>query len=110
MPITKVKIDVTKIQKEHLFKGERGTYLDIAMFENRDGEDRYGNIGYCVQEISKEAREAGAKGPIIGNYKIVGQKSAPASRPATKPAAASAPASAPVAGDSPPDDSDPIPF
>lgn len=100
MPITKIKIDVTKIQKEHLFKGERGTYLDIAMFENRDGEDRYGNIGYCVQEISKEAREAGAKGPIIGNYKIVGQKSAPSS-PASKPEAASAPASAPVEGDGP---------
>jgi len=39
------------------------------LFENKDGEDQYGNSGYVVQSISKEAKEAGEKGPIIGNWK-----------------------------------------
>ena len=36
------KIDVTKIEKERLFKGEKGTYLDIVLIEspnNQYGDD-----------------------------------------------------------------------
>ena len=65
------KIDVTKIQKEHLFKGKSGTYLDIALIENKEGQDRYGNNGMIVQSISKEERQKGNKGPILGNYVLI---------------------------------------
>jgi hypothetical protein len=75
----KLKIDVMKISKPDMFVGAKGTYLDIVLIENRDGIDQYGNEGMVVQEISKEARESGRKGPIIGNYRII--KSAP--KPAT---------------------------
>lgn len=65
------KIDVTKIDKAHLFKGNKGTYLDLVLMENKDGPDKFGNDGFCVQGVSKEARAQGVKGPIIGNWKHV---------------------------------------
>ena len=63
-----LKIDVTKIDKERLFKGKKGTYLDaVLMFDSED--DRYGNNGMIVQSVSKEEREAGTRGNILGNAK-----------------------------------------
>ena len=83
-PILRLKIDVTKIDKSHLFKGERGTYLDLTLMEN-DQVDEYGNAGFVSQSVSKEAREAGVKGPIIGNYKTIELKRKPAVQPAKQP-------------------------
>lgn len=71
------KINVTKILKEHLFKGKSGTYLDITLMENRDGPDQYGNDYFIVQDLGKEARDRGEKGPILGNAKKRGQTAAP---------------------------------
>lgn len=68
------KINVTKIDKAHLFDGKNGKYLDIALHENRDGEDQYGNLGFITKSVSQDARQRGEKGPIIGNFKEVGQK------------------------------------
>jgi hypothetical protein len=68
------KIDVTKIDKSLLYKGAKGTYLDITLIENREGTDQYGNDGFIAQSVSKEAREAGEKGPIIGNYRNIQTK------------------------------------
>lgn len=56
--------------KEHLFRGEKGTYLDLVIWENKNGPDQYGNTHTICQSISKEAREAGEKGPILGNMKL----------------------------------------
>lgn len=70
------KIDVTKIDKARLFKGEKGTYLDITLIE-RHG-DKYGNDFMVVQDIGKEAREAGEKGNILGNGKLFKRSDAPA--------------------------------
>jgi hypothetical protein len=69
------KIDVSKIDKEELYKGEKGTYLDIVMFANTDDTgaevpDQYGNDGVIKQSLSKESRAAKKKQPILGNYKI----------------------------------------
>lgn len=66
-----LKIDVTKIDKNHLFVGKSGKYLDCILNENRDGPDQYGNIGFIAQSVSKEAKEKGERGPIIGNYKEI---------------------------------------
>ena len=85
--IIRCKIDLRKVDKAKLYTGEKGTYLDCTLLENRDGTDRYGNNFMIVQDVSKADREAGVKGAILGNGKIVAQsgKSAP-SKPA--PAAA----------------------
>lgn len=67
----RLRIDVTKIDKTALYKGVKGTYLDITLLDNRDGTDQYGNDGMIVQDIGKERREAGEKGTILGNWKHV---------------------------------------
>ena len=69
-----LKIDVKKIDKQHLFTGSKGTYMDLTLMENRDGTDQYGNDGFIIQSVSKEKREQGIKGPIIGNWRHVGQR------------------------------------
>jgi len=72
----RLKIDVTKIEKAYLFKGKSGTYLDATLMDNREGPDQYENDGFIVQDVGKENREKGIKGPIIGNWKHVGDKQA----------------------------------
>lgn len=70
--IVAIKIDVTKIDKERLYKGAKGTYLDAVVFLE-DEPDQYGNNGMITQQVSKEERQNGIKGSILGNVKIVGQ-------------------------------------
>lgn len=72
-----LKIDVLKIDKVRLFKGDKGTYLDAVLFENQDGTDKFGNDGRIIQSVTKEEREQGIKGAIIGNFKHVGQAPKP---------------------------------
>ena len=63
------KINVTKIDKTALFEGKNGKYLDVVFFENKNGPDQFGNHGFITQDIGKERRLAGERGPIIGNWK-----------------------------------------
>lgn len=76
-PITG-KLDVTKIKKEFLFKGAKGTYLDIALIPTPDSE--YGEW-MIVQSLPKENREAGEKGPILGNAKRIVRKAKEGDKP-----------------------------
>jgi hypothetical protein len=75
-----VKINVSKIDKTHLFEGKSGKYLDLVLRETPN--DKYGNDYMVVQGVSKEARQKGVKGPILGNAKNFGtpppQQSIPA--------------------------------
>jgi len=81
-PIASLNIDVTKIDKAHLFQGKSGTYLDVAIWEK---PDQYGNDGFVTQGVSKEARARGEKGSIIGNWKHNTPPPAQAPRPAQPP-------------------------
>ena len=63
-----LKIDVTKIAKDRLYKGTKGTYLDAVLHFN-DVQDQYGNNGMIVQSVSKEERQSGTRGAILGNGK-----------------------------------------
>lgn len=65
-----LKIDVSKISKERLFRGSKGVYLDATAFIDLDQLDQYGNSGMITQDVSKEEREQGVKGPILGNSKV----------------------------------------
>jgi hypothetical protein len=66
-----ISIDVTKIDKTRLFPGKKGTYLDAVLIETPNSE--YGDY-MIVESISKEEREAGNKGTILGNGKIIVKK------------------------------------
>ena len=80
-----IKIDVTKIDKSRYYIGKNGAkYLDATVFIN-DEEGQYGDHGMITQSVSKEEREAGVKGNILGNVKKLGEfgnNSAPAPAPA----------------------------
>lgn len=65
-----LKIDVSKIEKARLFKGQKGTYLDATVFVDLGEADQYGNHGMITQNVSKEERESGTRGPILGNCKV----------------------------------------
>lgn len=80
----KLKINVNLIDKTHLFRGAKGTYLDVTLMENKDGTDQYGNDGFIVQDIGKEAREAGEKGNIIGNWRHLQKRTAEKPAPVAK--------------------------
>ena len=64
----RAKINVSKIDKSKLFKGEKGTYLDVVLIETPTSE--YGDFVIC-QDLGQEARQAGKKGPILGNAKKI---------------------------------------
>ena len=90
-----IKIDVTKIDRARLFQGKNGAqYLDATVFVNEE-QGQYGDNGMVTQSVSKEERESGVKGAILGNVKILGEFGD------NKPAAAPAPAAV---------ESDDIPF
>lgn len=68
-----LNINCSKIDKSALYEGKNGKYLSLVLFDNKDGVDQYGNAGFVCQDIGKERREAGERGPIIGNWKDTGQ-------------------------------------
>lgn len=77
-----LKIDVTKADKSAFFHGKNGAiYLDVIVML-KDEPDQYGNDGMVVQGIPKERREAGERGAILGNAKIIGGGS---NKPKPKP-------------------------
>ena len=65
-----LKIDMSKIDKNRLFKGSKGTYLDATAFVDLDELDRYGNSGMITQDVKKEEKQDGVKGAILGNAKV----------------------------------------
>jgi len=69
-----VKIDVTKIDKSRLFKGAKGTYLDLTTFVDTDNPGQYGDHGFISQSVSKDEKAAGVKTPILGNVKVFYQQ------------------------------------
>ena len=78
--MTTGKLNLDKLNNAHLFKGRSGTYLDFVL---HDKPDQYGNAGFVTQSVSKEARERGEKGPIIGNWRVIetGRRAAPVAVP-----------------------------
>jgi hypothetical protein len=65
-----VKIDVSKIDKQRLYKGAKGTYLDATVFIDLGEADQYGNHGMITQDVTKEERAQQVRGAILGNAKI----------------------------------------
>tara|TARA_R110000851_G_scaffold182261_4_gene331372 strand:+ start:411 stop:773 length:363 start_codon:yes stop_codon:yes gene_type:complete len=77
-----LKIDVTKINKQLLFSGAKGTYLDATVFIDIDEKDQYDNNGMITQKVPKDGVKN--SGAILGNCKVFwndGQSQAPQQRP-----------------------------
>jgi len=63
------KLDVTKITKEKLYKGAKGTYCNITISLN-DEIDTYGNNVSVYEEQTKEERDQKAPRNYLGNGKV----------------------------------------
>jgi hypothetical protein len=65
------KIDLKKVLQEHLFNANSGAqYLDIILIPSKSSQ--FGDTHFIVQGVNKATRDAGIKGPIIGNAKEKG--------------------------------------
>lgn len=61
-------LNLSKIDKSKLIKGEKGVYLNIVIFVN-DEVDQYNNNVAIAQSQSKEERENGNPTAYLGNGK-----------------------------------------
>ena len=67
--IINIKVDVTKLDKSKFYEGEKGTYANLTVAENRDGESQYGDTHYVFEQQSKEERLAKTDKNYVGNGK-----------------------------------------
>lgn len=65
----KISINLDNIEEHRIKPGKNGRYIDIVLFTNREGPDRYGNDGFASHDVTKEEREAGTRGAILGNWR-----------------------------------------
>jgi hypothetical protein len=65
-----ISIDVSKIDKARLFKGKKGTYMDLTTFIDPEKPDQYDQHGFICQSTSKDEREKDVKTPILGNCTV----------------------------------------
>lgn len=70
MPIS-LNVNVKKIDKDRFFKGKKGVYLNLTLWETEEGSEsaEYGDY------IVKQTGEEGDKMPILGNAKVFEPKS-----------------------------------
>ncbi len=68
--LMKLSIDVTKINKDRLYKGKKGTYLDL-MVELKDEPDKYENDVSAWEGQSEEERKEKKDRNFLGNGKVV---------------------------------------
>jgi hypothetical protein len=88
-------INVSKIDKSKLVKGDKGQYLNITISIN-DEEDAYGNIAGIYESQSKDERDAKSPRNYLGNAKLVWSSDSPSTAQASKPQAKAATPSAPT--------------
>ena len=54
-----------------IFNGKEGAqYLDATIFVDLEQLDQYGNSGMITQDVSKEEKQQGVKGNILGNGNV----------------------------------------
>jgi hypothetical protein len=66
----RLKINLSEIEKARLFKGKKGVYLDATVFIDIDQKDQYENNGMITQDVKKDEKDQGIKGPILGNVQV----------------------------------------
>ena len=65
-----LNLNLSLVDKARLYKGKKGQYLS-AVLHLSPTTDQYGNHGFIVESITKEERQNGQRGTILGNAKIL---------------------------------------
>jgi len=68
-----LSIDVSKITKDKLYQGKKGTYLKVTLALN-DEPDQFGNHVSAWEEQSQDERTAKADKNYLGNGKVFWSK------------------------------------
>jgi hypothetical protein len=68
--LVSLSIDVTKIDKSKLYKGEKGTYLNLDVWIDEEADEDWKKVS-ANQSQTKEEREAKEKKNYVGNGKLV---------------------------------------
>lgn len=68
--LMKLSLDVTKINKQRLYKGKKGTYLDLVV-ELKDETDQYGNNVAAWEGQTEEERKEKQNRNFLGNGKVI---------------------------------------
>jgi len=61
-----LRIDVTKIDKERIYVGQKGKYLTMTAFVDVENKDQYDNSGM----ITHKKLDGEERAPILGNTKV----------------------------------------
>jgi len=69
-----IQIDVSKIDKARLYKGAKGTYLNLTTFVDPANPDQYDQHGFISQTVTKEERAQSVRTPILGNCTVFFQE------------------------------------
>jgi DNA-binding cell septation regulator SpoVG len=67
MKVIKCSLNVSAINKDKLIQGKKGVYLNCTLLETPNSEFADYMI---VEDVTKEERETGEKGAILGNGKV----------------------------------------
>lgn len=67
--IINFSLDVTKLPKDKLVKGKKGTYINLTLLGGGD-TDQFGNNAAVIVAQTQEEREAGAERVYLGNGKV----------------------------------------
>ena len=66
------KIDKTRIKEVQKKDGTMGKFINLVMMTNEQ-PDQYGNDGFIAESVTKDEKEAGKRGNILGNCKQLGK-------------------------------------
>ena len=82
-----LSIDVKAIEKARLVAHSNGkSYLNMTVFIDPNNAGPFGDHGMITQDVSKAEKDAGTKGPILGNAKVFWQEqSAPPQQARNEP-------------------------
>ena len=70
--LIKLNIDLAKIPEDKVRAVGKGEYADFILIAYKGGADEKGNAGMIAMDVTKAERDAGQRGPIVGNYKEIG--------------------------------------
>jgi hypothetical protein len=63
-----LNINLSKIDRSKIVEGKKGKYIDLILKYNSD-KDQYEQNGFIAHSTTKEEREQGVHGEIVGNAK-----------------------------------------
>ena len=66
MSLINVRINLSKVDKDKLYKGEKGIYLDVVVAERKEAS-QYGQTHTVYMNPTKEEREKNADKIYIGD-------------------------------------------